>query len=170
MLILSQLVLSESTSADEAAGIAAMFQASQEVWAETQEKMAQFVFLPNFCTFSNTFLACRATPVYTNRGGFRGGKPFNQGTRGPDGGRPQQDSRPVPPGYICYRCAKKGLLRHMQIVPFLNFALKVTGFMIAQQMMTEIGTTVPASSAPLVSRAVSSRLLNRRPMAPSDKV
>ncbi|CAE6433410.1 unnamed protein product [Rhizoctonia solani] len=85
-----QIVVPEGTSADEAAGIAAMFQASQEVWDETQEKMAQ------------------ATPVYTNRGGFRGGKPFNQGTRGgPDGAR-QQDSRPVPPGYICYRCAKKG--------------------------------------------------------------
>ncbi|CAE6426282.1 unnamed protein product [Rhizoctonia solani] len=80
-----QIVVPEGTSADEAAGIAAMFQASQEVWDETQEKMAQ------------------ATPVYTNRGGFRGGKPFNQGTRGQ-----QQDSRPVPPGYICYRCAKKG--------------------------------------------------------------
>ncbi|KAJ1307073.1 hypothetical protein OPQ81_008052 [Rhizoctonia solani] len=84
-----QIVVPEGTSADEAAGIAAMFQASQEVWDETQEKMAQ------------------ATPVYTNRGGFRGGKPFNQGNRGPDGAR-QQDSRPVPPGYICYRCAKKG--------------------------------------------------------------
>ncbi|KDN42476.1 hypothetical protein RSAG8_06793, partial [Rhizoctonia solani AG-8 WAC10335] len=83
-----QIVVPEGTSADEAAGIAAMFQASQEIWDETQEKMAQ------------------ATPVYTNRGGFRGGKPFNQGTRGQDGAR--QDSRPVPPGYICYRCAKKG--------------------------------------------------------------
>ncbi|CAE6526180.1 unnamed protein product [Rhizoctonia solani] len=84
-----QIVVPEGTSADEAAGIAAMFQASQEIWDETQEKMAQ------------------ATPVYSNRGGFRGGKPFNQGTRGQDGAR-QQDSRPVPPGYICYRCAKKG--------------------------------------------------------------
>ncbi|CAE6428379.1 unnamed protein product [Rhizoctonia solani] len=86
---LPQIVVPEGTSADEAAGIAAMFQASQEIWDETQEKMAQ------------------ATPVYTNRGGFRGGKPFNQGNRGQDGAR-QQDSRPVPPGYICYRCAKKG--------------------------------------------------------------
>ncbi|KAF8738220.1 DWNN protein, partial [Rhizoctonia solani] len=85
---LPQIVVPEGTSADEAAGIAAMFQASQEVWDETQEKMAQ------------------ATPVYTNRGGFRGGKPFNQGNRGQDGAR--QESRPVPPGYICYRCAKKG--------------------------------------------------------------
>ncbi|EUC60850.1 mRNA polyadenylation-like protein, putative [Rhizoctonia solani AG-3 Rhs1AP] len=85
----TRIVVPEGTSADEAAGIAAMFQASQEIWDETQEKMAQ------------------ATPVYTNRGGFRGGKPFNQGTRGQDGAR-QQDSRPVPPGYICYRCAKRG--------------------------------------------------------------
>ncbi|KAG8774443.1 hypothetical protein FRC12_001979 [Ceratobasidium sp. 428] len=87
---------SEGTSAEEAASIAAMFQASQEVWDETQEKMAQ------------------ATPVYSNRGGFRGGKPFNQGNRGPGeaggtgGGFQRPESRPVPPGYICYRCGKKG--------------------------------------------------------------
>ncbi|KAG9122841.1 hypothetical protein FRC07_000603 [Ceratobasidium sp. 392] len=90
---------SEGTSAEEAASIAAMFQASQEVWDETQEKMAQ------------------ATPVYSNRGGFRGGKPFNQGNRGPGGeggaggsggGFQRQESRPVPLGYICYRCGKKG--------------------------------------------------------------
>ncbi|KAG8741716.1 hypothetical protein FRC10_002543 [Ceratobasidium sp. 414] len=103
---------SEGTSAEEAASIAAMFQASQEVWDETQEKMAQFVFVPILLAVPSSYTNLFSTPVYSNRGGFRGGKPFNQGNRGPGeaggGGFQRLESRPVPPGYICYRCGKKG--------------------------------------------------------------
>ncbi|KAF4592969.1 hypothetical protein EYR38_008675 [Pleurotus pulmonarius] len=72
------------TKEDEAAAMAAMFQAQTANWEETQEKMSH------------------ATKIYTNpRGtGFpsRGGKPFTA---------PQND-RPLPPSYVCYRCGQKG--------------------------------------------------------------
>ncbi|QRW03386.1 mRNA polyadenylation-like protein [Ceratobasidium sp. AG-Ba] len=91
---------SETTSAEEAASIAAMFQASQEVWDETQEKMAQFVFIPIYLSVPSSY----ANPLC----------PFNQGNRGAGdagssgGFQRNQESRPVPLGYICYRCGKKG--------------------------------------------------------------
>ncbi|TFK53422.1 DWNN-domain-containing protein [Heliocybe sulcata] len=73
------------TKGDEAAAMAAMFQAQTQNWEETQEKMSH------------------ATRVYNNsRGtGFnRGGKPNHVQSHQPD--------RPLPPSYVCYRCGKKG--------------------------------------------------------------
>ncbi|KAF8327187.1 DWNN domain-containing protein [Cantharellus anzutake] len=68
---------------DEQARIRAMFQATSEHWEETQERMKH------------------ATPIFTSRGG------------GPKRPLPPQqqfplEPRPLPPGYICHRCNKKG--------------------------------------------------------------
>lgn len=70
---------------DEAASIAAMFQATTDQWDATQEKMAQATF--------------------RSRGGapHRGGPPRNFTPRD----NPHPD-RPPPIGYICYRCGQKG--------------------------------------------------------------
>ncbi|KAF8202266.1 DWNN domain-containing protein [Pholiota molesta] len=73
------------TKDDEAAAMAAMFQAQTQNWEETQEKMSQL-------------------RIYSNpRGtGFnRGGKPFQQAHQ------PHND-KPLPPSYVCYRCGQKG--------------------------------------------------------------
>ncbi|THH32469.1 hypothetical protein EUX98_g1727 [Antrodiella citrinella] len=74
------------TQEDEAAAMAAMFQAQTANWEETQEKMSH------------------ATRIYTNpRGGApggRGGKPFTP--------HQHQPERPLPPSYVCYRCGQKG--------------------------------------------------------------
>ncbi|KAF8315353.1 DWNN-domain-containing protein [Clavulina sp. PMI_390] len=73
-------------AASEADSIKAMFEADDEVWKETQERMSH------------------ATPIYTNRGGAPRGRPFQPS---PHLNRPT-DSRPLPPGYICHRCSKPG--------------------------------------------------------------
>ncbi|THU87980.1 DWNN-domain-containing protein [Dendrothele bispora CBS 962.96] len=79
-------VKSNVANEDEAAAMAAMFQAQNAVWEETQEKMSH------------------ATPIIRNTrgtGGFRGGKPH----------MPQQSyqpERPLPASYVCYRCGQKG--------------------------------------------------------------
>ncbi|KAK0467056.1 DWNN domain-containing protein [Desarmillaria tabescens] len=80
-------VASSVTKGDEAAAMAAMFQAQTANWEETQEKMSH------------------APRIYNNpRGtGFsRGGKPHSvhQPYQVPD--------RPLPPSYVCYRCGQKG--------------------------------------------------------------
>ncbi|KAH8988210.1 DWNN-domain-containing protein [Lactarius akahatsu] len=70
---------------DEAAAMAAMFQAQSANWEETQEKMSH------------------QTRVYTNPRGTsfgRGGKPFTP--------HHQQAEKPLPPSYVCYRCGQKG--------------------------------------------------------------
>ncbi|KAI9445590.1 DWNN-domain-containing protein [Lactarius indigo] len=70
---------------DEAAAMAAMFQAQSANWEETQEKMSH------------------QTRVYTNPRGTsfgRGGKPFTP--------QHQQAEKPLPPSYVCYRCGQKG--------------------------------------------------------------
>ncbi|KAN0138571.1 DWNN domain containing protein [Lactarius tabidus] len=70
---------------DEAAAMAAMFQAQTANWEETQEKMSH------------------QTRVYTNPRGTsfgRGGKPFAP--------HHQQAEKPLPPSYVCYRCGQKG--------------------------------------------------------------
>ncbi|KAH9479364.1 putative RING finger protein P8B7.15c [Psilocybe cubensis] len=74
------VVASHITKEDEAAAMAAMFQAQTQNWEETQEKMSQLV-LPF-------------------RGFNRGGKPF----------QPHQShsDKPLPPSYVCYRCGQKG--------------------------------------------------------------
>ncbi|KAI0322094.1 DWNN domain-containing protein, partial [Amylostereum chailletii] len=93
---------------DEAAAMAAMFQAQTANWEETQEKMSQYAFsrLSFHClAVSLPSPSLSATRIYTNpRGtgvGGRGAKPF----------QPHQHShsdRPLPPSYVCYRCGKKG--------------------------------------------------------------
>lgn len=81
-------VKSAVTKDDEAAAMAAMFQAQSANWEETQEKMSH------------------ATRVYSNpRGtGFgRGsGKPHIPQLQA------QHQDRPLPPSYVCYRCGQKG--------------------------------------------------------------
>ncbi|KAG9017163.1 hypothetical protein FRB90_001515 [Tulasnella sp. 427] len=78
-----------STGGDEAASIAAMFAETSEQWEQTQAQMAQ------------------SRPVYTPR-------PFQNRTHQPTGQTAynppprQTDTRPLPPGYICHRCNKKG--------------------------------------------------------------
>ncbi|KAI9460110.1 DWNN-domain-containing protein [Lactarius psammicola] len=70
---------------DEAAAMAAMFQAQSANWEETQEKMSH------------------QTRIYTNPRGTsfgRGGKPFAP--------HHQQAEKPLPPSYVCYRCGQKG--------------------------------------------------------------
>ncbi|KDR80721.1 hypothetical protein GALMADRAFT_241139 [Galerina marginata CBS 339.88] len=76
---------SSVTKDDEAAAMAAMFQAQTQNWEEAQEKMSH------------------SQRIYSNsRGtGFnRGGKPFQPH-------QPPQD-KPLPPSYVCYRCGQKG--------------------------------------------------------------
>ncbi|KAI0032305.1 DWNN domain-containing protein [Vararia minispora EC-137] len=79
------IVTPATANEDEAAAMAAMFQAQSANWEETQEKMSQ------------------ATRIYTNpRGtgfGGRGGKLFQAQSH---------SDRPLPPSYVCYRCGKKG--------------------------------------------------------------
>jgi len=77
---------SSATKDDEAAAMAAMFQAQTANWEETQEKMSH------------------ATRIYTNTRGSglgRGGKPHVHAHQ------PHHD-RPLPPSYVCYRCGQKG--------------------------------------------------------------
>ncbi|GBE86442.1 Uncharacterized RING finger protein [Sparassis crispa] len=78
-------VKSAVTKEDEAAAMAAMFQAQTTNWEETQEKMSH------------------AVRIYTNPRGTagRGGKPFH-------GSHHHQPERPLPPSYVCYRCGQKG--------------------------------------------------------------
>lgn len=68
---------------DEAAAMAAMFQAQSANWEETQEKMSQATridFKPRTGSYNS-----------------RGGKPFSH-----------QPEKPLPPSYVCYRCGQKG--------------------------------------------------------------
>ncbi|KAF8967620.1 DWNN domain-containing protein [Flammula alnicola] len=99
------------TKDDEAAAMAAMFQAQTQNWEETQEKMSQLV-LPFLvpCLMNNVCFALSYCVLYSSqriysshRGtGFnRGGKPHQQPQQ------PQHD-RPLPPSYVCYRCGQKG--------------------------------------------------------------
>lgn len=112
------------TKDDEAAAMAAMFEAQTANWEETQEKMSQLVlpyavlvlcssltsherdlFFPILLSNLNS-----ASRIYTNpRGtGFSrgGGKPFSAQ---PHLSQPQyQPDRPLPPSYVCYRCGQKG--------------------------------------------------------------
>ncbi|WFC99664.1 Protein mpe1 [Malassezia yamatoensis] len=74
---------------DEAARIAAMFQATTEQWDETQEKMAHATYRE------------------------RGGMPRRAPTTRPGGAyhqpnMPEVERPPPPAGYICYRCGQKG--------------------------------------------------------------
>ncbi|KAI6113022.1 DWNN domain-containing protein [Pisolithus sp. B1] len=69
------------TKEDEAAAMAAMFQAQTANWEETQEKMSH------------------ATRIYRDKpSSGRGGKPFQHHTH----------DRPLPQSYVCYRCGQKG--------------------------------------------------------------
>ncbi|TFK78541.1 DWNN-domain-containing protein [Polyporus arcularius HHB13444] len=69
---------------DEAAAMAAMFQAQTANWEEAQEKMSHHARIPN-----------------SSRGGApRGGKPYQASHH--------QSDRPLPPSYVCYRCGQKG--------------------------------------------------------------
>lgn len=100
---------------DEAAAIAAMFSETSEQWEQTQERMAQFVLLPirlSRCR-SSLYLnvvpfrsLSRSRPIYTRP--FNNNRPQHSGGGGQQQHHRQPDSRPLPPGYICHRCNKKG--------------------------------------------------------------
>ncbi|KAH9840254.1 DWNN domain-containing protein [Rhodofomes roseus] len=109
-------VKSAVTKDDEAAAMAAMFQAQTQNWEETQEKMSQLVsrlrgFLvsvvdgSNGRNFTGAFCLClhhfhSAVRIHNNSRGAmgRGGKPFHH----------HQSDRPLPASYVCYRCGQKG--------------------------------------------------------------
>lgn len=84
-------------NAGEAAGIAAMFQATTDQWDATQQQMANATY--------------RSRGGGTGfRGGGRGGVNFTSrggGAGGASDHHPYSD-RPPPVGYICYRCGQKG--------------------------------------------------------------
>ncbi|KAF9530445.1 DWNN domain-containing protein [Crepidotus variabilis] len=76
-------VATNVTKEDEAAAMAAMFQAQSQNWEEAQEKMSHAQMI-------------HRNPRGTGFGG-RGGKTF----------MPAND-KPLPPSYVCYRCGQKG--------------------------------------------------------------
>jgi len=108
-------VSSNVTKDDEAAAMAAMFQAQTQNWEEAQEKMSQLVstlcgfyllyrrpLLMNIVCCLSICVSYSAQVIHRNpRGtGFsgRGGKPHANATE-----------KPLPPSYVCYRCGQKGL-------------------------------------------------------------
>ena len=106
-------VASNIAKDDEAAAMAAMFQAQTQNWEETQEKMSQLVnpsgfiycivvfYLMNTIYFS-ICVSFSAQVIHRNpRGTGFGGR----------GGKPPMpiNDRPLPPSYVCYRCGQKGL-------------------------------------------------------------
>ena len=104
------------TQEDEAAAMAAMFQAQTANWEETQEKMSQLVSRLRgssaLCSRMKSHNMISVLPldrnsavrIYNNPRGTsfgRGGKPFAaHQSHVPD--------RPLPPSYVCYRCGQKG--------------------------------------------------------------
>lgn len=82
--------LSTDQDGDEAARIAAMFQATTEQWDETQERMAH--------------------ATYRERGGAprRGGPPRPMTGQHHAAAQHPVSDRPPPIGYTCFRCYKKG--------------------------------------------------------------
>lgn len=111
---------------EEAAAMAAMFQAQTQNWEETQEKMSQLVLpLAGFYLCSSSFsneqclLFCllvlrihSSQRIYSQpRGtGFnRGGKPHQ-----PHQPHQPHNDKPLPPSYVCYRCGQKGSLRYIE--------------------------------------------------------
>ncbi|KAH7915291.1 DWNN domain-containing protein [Hygrophoropsis aurantiaca] len=84
----STIPKSSITKDDEAAAMAAMFQAQTANWEDTQEKMSHAVRIYN-------------NPRGTSFGG-RGGKPHTPHQQ------PHHQERPLPPSYVCYRCGQKG--------------------------------------------------------------
>lgn len=106
------------TKEDEAAAMAAMFQAQTANWEETQEKMSQLVSRLRgssaLCSRMKSHNMVSVLPfdrnsavrIYNNPRGTsfaRGGKPFGaHQSHAPD--------RPLPPSYVCYRCGQKGEL------------------------------------------------------------
>ncbi|EIN06104.1 DWNN-domain-containing protein [Punctularia strigosozonata HHB-11173 SS5] len=90
-------VVNNVTDSDEAAAMAAMFQAQTASWEETQEKMSQLVSRPSWRPVFATY-------IHRNP---RGGGPSERGGRNSFNQRHQPD-RPLPPSYVCYRCGQKG--------------------------------------------------------------
>ena len=132
---------------DEAAAMAAMFQAQTQNWEEAQEKMSQLVLpIAGFCLRSSSksnddfffsFLRLSdwnsATRIHSStRGtGFsRGGKPHT-----PHVLHSGQNDRPLPPSYVCYRCGQKGLLPIIIKMYRSWYFYKVIGYKIVLQTM-----------------------------------
>ncbi|KAF9026375.1 DWNN-domain-containing protein [Hymenopellis radicata] len=110
------IVAAAGATDDEAAAMAAMFQAQTANWEEAQEKMSQFVApsRASICLVARSLMtffllyflvSLSATRVaFTPRGGARGGEPVvsHQAFQTPD------RALLVPPSSVCYRCGQKG--------------------------------------------------------------
>lgn len=133
-----------STGADEAARIAAMLATTSEQWKDTQEQMST------------------ATPVFygNRRPGMGGARPAHASLA---------PEKPVPPGYVCYRCGQPGACSSIGCVPggwvladlrnpISRVVLQVTGFRTALRTTSRSGRTSHASSGRPVSRRASCRL------------
>ncbi|KAF9563120.1 DWNN-domain-containing protein [Agrocybe pediades] len=91
---------SSITKDDEAAAMAAMFQAQTQNWEETQEKMSQLVSPSVAFYLCSSFLSNDHNLNSRGTGFNRGGKPFQSHMAHHD--------KPLPPSYVCYRCGQKG--------------------------------------------------------------
>lgn len=90
-------VMNRSIQEDEAAALEAMFVAEQENWNATQEKMSHAQRVHTAPRFGN-----RRGTASGSQGSQRG-TDFQQSSRY----HPYSD-RPIPQGYVCYRCGQKG--------------------------------------------------------------
>lgn len=89
-----------------------MFANTDEQWKTTQEKMSKLVSSPASCRFNachlldSDALGLRLPFSSAKYYGFR-----RPGTGAPGGSKPPQHAapdKPVPPGYVCYRCGQPG--------------------------------------------------------------
>jgi protein MPE1 len=112
-----------STQTDEEKErIKAMFQAETENWEETQERMSQFVLIPYnypspfksihshkhdlfaFTPSRGVSNVRSATPIYNQRHTTGPRKPYVPHQQA----QQHYEPKPLPPGYVCHRCSKKG--------------------------------------------------------------
>ena len=94
-------------SDSEQAAIAGMFKAAADDWQVTQEAMSQCV---SFILLLDTYsIVDRQQRIYTAPR-FGGGGGGGAGTANAPRRQYQHavSEKPVPPGYICYRCGQKG--------------------------------------------------------------
>lgn len=159
-----------STDADEASKIAAMFANTDEQWKTTQEKMSTSVF--NFLFPIVVYFACQQRmysdslcPLFRSDHsatyyGFRGPR-----TGAPGGSKPPQHAapdKPVPAGYVCYRCGQPGWSLFLPSIPqgctCLTFSsVQAIGYRTVRRTAILITATSLASRERQASRRASCR-------------
>ena len=161
---LLKAIKSSVATDDEAAAMAAMFQAQSANWEETQEKMSQLVFPAIAGSLSCSISGCLMNPRFfslsvratridfkprTGSYNSRGGKPFSH-----------QPEKPLPPSYVCYRCGQKGmtLVSNTPAVYGSLHLFQDTGFRTARRITIEILTISRESNEQQVSPVASSNL------------